>query len=208
MQRHSASGGDLNYYNIENLFASLLAEIDPNPTREGLLKTPSRMASAWAEWTEGYYIDPVSLLKTFENGDEGMSGSYDSLVIVHKIPIVSTCEHHLAAILGYAHIGYLPGKEIVGLSKLSRVANAYARRLQVQERLTVQIADCIHDTLSARATGVLIRASHACMSTRGVRVHGSTTTTSAMRGELTTDASLRSEFLSLCLAAEQNGAEL
>ena len=205
MRRHSdsvsAAGREAE---LTQLFRRVVDVLDPCPTRQGLQETPSRMAAAWVEWTEGYHVDPADLLKTFDDG----AGSYDSLVIVHKIPVVSTCEHHLASIVGYAHVGYLPGSRIVGLSKLSRVVDAFARRLQVQERLTVQVAECIHAALQARATGVLVRAAHGCMSTRGVRVHGSTTTTSAMRGELATDQSLRSEFLSLCLAAEQQGAEL
>ena len=134
-------------------------------------------------------------LKTGEN--------YDSFVIVHNIPIFSHCEHHLAEISGYAHVGYLPGARIVGISKLARVADAYARRLQVQERLTVQIAHCIQDTLQARATGVIIRARHGCMSTRGACVTSALTTTSCMLGLLREEPDTRAEFLSLCHAAER-----
>jgi GTP cyclohydrolase I len=184
---------------LEETFRGLLHATEPGPLREGLRDTPARAAAAWSEWCSGYAMDPAQLLKSFDDGAE----SYDSLVIVHRIPITSLCEHHLAPITGYAHVGYLPGGRIAGLSKLARVVDAYARRLQVQERLTVQIADCVHDTLGARATGVLIRASHGCMSTRGIRAHDSVTTTSALRGLLKTESALREEFMSLCLSAEK-----
>jgi len=139
-------------------------------------------------------------LKTFDDGAE----HYDQFVIVHNIPIRSHCEHHSAAIEGIAHVGYLPDRRIVGLSKLARVTDAFARRLQVQERLTYQIAHTIHTELQARATGVIIRATHGCMSTRGVCVHGSTTTTSCMLGVLQEDAGARAEFVELCKMAEKN----
>lgn len=189
---------------LEDIIASLIEEVDPQPNREGLRETPARVAKAWMEWTSGYYINPSELLKTFEDGAE----SYDSLVIVHHIPVISMCEHHLAPIRGYAHVGYLPGEHITGLSKLARVVDAYSRRLQVQERLTVQIADCIQTTLHARGTAVLVRANHGCMDSRGARVHGSSTTTSAMRGLLRSEPSLRQEFLSLCLSADQQRGDL
>ena len=186
---------------LEACFRRVLNVIDPDPERGGLVETPGRVARAWVEWTGGYDVDPVTLLKTFEDGAE----AYDSLVIVHRIPVYSTCEHHLAPIVGYAHVGYLPSDRVVGLSKLVRVVDAYSRRLQVQERLTTQIADCVQDTLQAKATGVLIRATHGCMSTRGVRVHSSSTTTSALRGLLSTNDALRAEFMSLCQSADQQG---
>jgi len=187
---------------LRNYFRDILDIIDPDPDREGLCETPKRVAEAWREWTSGYAQDPVATLKTFEDGAQ----AYDSLVIVHHIPVFSHCEHHLAPIIGYAHVGYLPSHRIVGLSKLARVVDIFARRLQVQERLTVQIATCIHETLGAQATGILIRASHGCMSSRGVRVHNSLTTTSCMLGKLRQEDALRAEFMSLCLSAgDPNG---
>jgi GTP cyclohydrolase I len=185
---------------LEKVFDEFIRIIDPTGPRSGTAETPRRIAKAWSEWTAGYMIDPASLMKTFEDGAE----HYDQFVIVHNIPILSHCEHHGAAIAGHAHIGYLPNRRIVGLSKLARVADAYARRLQVQERLTSQIAHTVHDTLEARATGVIIRASHGCMSTRGVRIHGSTTTTSCMLGILQDDQAARAEFMSLCRMAEKD----
>ena len=185
---------------MEAAIRALLRQIDPNPNRGGLRDTPRRVAEAWKEWTAGYAVDPVGLLKTFDDGAKG----YDSLIIVHNIPVFSHCEHHLAEIAGSAHVGYLPNGRIVGLSKLARVVDAYARRLQVQERLTVEIAECIHSTLDARATGVIIRARHGCMETRGVRAHATLTTTSCMLGLLRDVGELRSEFMALCAAAEHN----
>jgi GTP cyclohydrolase I len=184
---------------LTNLFRHVINEIDPDPAREGLIETPARVAKAWAEWCGGYDIDVPSLLKTFEDGASG----YDELVIVHGCPVTSVCEHHMAAITGVAHVGYLPGKRIVGLSKLPRLVDALSRRLQVQERLTVQIADLLMEHLEARAVGVVIRAAHGCMSSRGIRVHGSVTTTSAVRGEMATDRALKNEFLQLCAMAEK-----
>jgi len=124
-------------------------------------------------------------------------------VIVHNIPVRSHCEHHLAEINGIAHVGYLPTNKVVGLSKLARVVDAYARRLQVQERMTVQIAQCIDDVLQPRAVGVLVRARHSCMETRGVKTTDSLTTTSCMLGMLRDAGELRNEFLTLCQLAEQ-----
>ncbi len=184
---------------LAKLFEQLLAGVDPDHPRGGTAETPLRAARAWCEWTAGYAVDPASLLKTFDDGHE----NYDSFVIVHNIPIFSHCEHHLAEISGYAHVGYLPGDRIVGISKLARVADAFARRLQVQERMTTQIAHCIQDTLKARATGVIIRARHGCMSTRGACVQNALTTTSCMLGLLREEPSARAEFMSLCDAAER-----
>jgi GTP cyclohydrolase I len=185
---------------LEKLFDQFVRIIDPTGPREGTEETPLRMAKAWAAWTEGYDIDPASLLKTFDDG----AGCYDELVVVHNIPVQSVCMHHTAPIIGKAHVGYLPNNKIVGLSKLARLTDAFARRLQVQELLTTQIAHCLHDALEARAVGVIIRASHGCMSSRGVKIHGATTTTSCMLGLLHDDAAARAEFLTLCQMAERN----
>lgn len=179
----------------------LLEYIGEDPNREGLRDTPARFIRGWEDWGEGYQgKDPVDVLwTTFDDGAEAV----DEMVIVHNIPVVSKCEHHLADIMGIAHVGYIPNGKIVGLSKLARVTDMYARRLQVQERLTTQIADAIEQVLTPVGVGVVIRASHACMSTRGVKIHGSTTTTSAMRGALRTDSAARMEFLNRCDAAER-----
>lgn len=182
----------------ERVIHALLTLIGEDPNREGLLETPRRVIKAWKEWAQGYALDPTSILKTFEDGAERC----DELVIVHNIPVISKCEHHLADIVGIAHVGYIPDGKIVGLSKLARLTDLYARRLQVQERLTSQIADALDTTLQPKGVGVIVRASHACMSSRGVKIHGSVTTTSAMRGVLRTKPEARAEFLQLCAAAE------
>jgi GTP cyclohydrolase I len=173
----------------------LLAYIGEDPDREGLQETPARFLKAWKEWAKGYTIDPASILKTFEDGAENCG---DEFVIVRDIPIISKCEHHLADITGVVHIGYIPDGRIVGLSKLARLADLFARRLQVQERLTNQIADALVEHLQPKGVGVVIHAAHACMSTRGVNIQGSITTTSAMRGVCLTNPAARAEFLTLC----------
>jgi GTP cyclohydrolase I len=174
----------------------LLQHIGEDPTREGLKDTPDRVIKAWKEWAQGYNQDPAAILKTFEDG------ATDEMVIVHNVPVISRCEHHLADIIGHAHVGYIPNGRIVGLSKLARLVDVFARRLQVQERLTGQIADALQNHLQPLGVGILVRAAHHCMSTRGVRVHGSVTTTSAMRGALMEKPEARAEFLTLCRLAE------
>lgn len=185
---------------LEAAIRELLKHVGDDPDREGLQETPKRVAKAWREWASGYGMDAKDVLKTFEDGADGTN----ELVIVHNIPIVSKCEHHLADIVGIAHIGYIPQGKIVGLSKLARLAEVFMRRLQVQERLTNQIADSLVEHLDPIGVGVLIRAHHGCMSTRGVKIHGSTTSTSAMRGVLLKEASARAEFLNLCAMAERS----
>lgn len=186
----------------EDLIRQLLIMVGENPTREGLIETPKRVIKAWKEWASGYGQDPKDILKCFEDGADGV----DELVIVHNIPVISKCEHHLADVVGIAHVGYIPERRIVGLSKLARLVDCFARRLQVQERLTNQIADALVEHLQPVGVGVLIRAAHGCMSTRGVKIHGSATTTSALRGVLKKEASARAEFLQLCQMAEQDAA--
>lgn len=171
----------------------LLSAIDPNPQREGIAETPQRVAKAWAHWTSGYDVDVKALLKQFDDGGE----HYDEMVLVKDIPIYSKCEHHLADIFGTASIAYIPNGKVVGLSKLSRLADAYARRLQVQERLTVQIADALAEHLEPKGVGVLIRARHMCMESRGICQQGHHTVTSALRGVLKFDQKARAEFLQL-----------
>lgn len=151
----------------------LLLAIGVNVDSEHLKDTPNRVAKAWQEWTKGYHEEPKAILKTFSRKET----DGESWVIVHNIPIVSTCCHHLAPIKGYAHIGYVPNKKLVGLSKLARIAEVYMRRLQIQEALTDEIAKCLFDNLEPMAVGVYITAGHGCMDSRGVNIHGTTTTT-------------------------------
>jgi GTP cyclohydrolase I len=183
----------------DDIVTRLLQYIGEDPTREGLRETPRRVLNAWREWATGYGQDPATILKLFEDGAQ----DYDELVVVHNVPVVSKCEHHLADIIGHAHVGYIPKGKIVGLSKLARVVDIFARRLQVQERMSNQIADALMEHLQPLGAGVIIRAQHSCMSTRGVKVHGSVTTTSAMRGALLDKPAARSEFIDLCRMAEQ-----
>lgn len=182
-----------------DIVTRLLQYIGEDPTREGLKDTPERVLKAWKEWAIGYELDAGDILKTtFENGT-----TYDEMVIVHNVPVISKCEHHLADVIGHAHVGYIPTDKIVGLSKLARVVDMYARRLQVQERMTMQIADALMTHLDPLGVGVIVRANHGCMSTRGVKIHGSTTTTSAMRGALLEKPAAREEFINLCRMAER-----
>lgn len=170
----------------------ILGAVDPDPLREGINETPGRFAKAWAHWTSGYHVDIAKLLKTFEDGADG----YDEMVLVKDIPIYSKCEHHLADIFGTATIGYIPSGRVIGLSKLSRLADAFARRLQVQERLTVQIADALVEHVNPKGVGVLIRARHMCKESRGICQQGHHTVTCALRGVLK-EGDPRAEFLKL-----------
>jgi GTP cyclohydrolase IA len=164
-----------------------------DPTREGLIETPDRVVRAFDEWFAGYREDPAELLsKTFEE----MNG-YDELVILRNIRFESHCEHHLAPIIGQAHIAYLPDKRVVGISKLVRLVEVFAKRLQIQEKMTSQIAQTINDVMQPRGVGVVIEASHECMSTRGVHKPGLTMVTSEMIGALRNDPSTRREFLAV-----------
>lgn len=183
-----------------NVIRDLLLYIGENPDREGLLETPKRVLEAWKERTSGYDMNPQAILKTFKEGAD----TVNELVIVHNIPVISICEHHLADIIGIAHVGYIPSGRIVGLSKLARLVDGYARRLTVQEIMTTLIADALMDYVRPLGVGVLIRANHACMSTRGVKIHGSVTTTSAMRGVMLEKPEARKEFLDLCKMAEKH----
>ena len=151
------------------------------------------MSKAWKHWTSGYEQDPVTLLKAFEDGAE----QYNELIVVRGIPVYSHCEHHLAPFFGKATIGYLPNGKIVGLSKLTRLVDCFAKRLQVQERMTIQIANALMEVLEPKAVGVVIRCRHLCMESRGIRTPGEETITSAMLGELQPNLGLRTEFLAL-----------
>lgn len=157
------------------------------------METPLRVAKALQFWTSGYDKNPGDILKVFEDGGEG----YDEMVIVKDIPVYSQCEHHLASIFGTATIAYIPDGRIVGLSKLSRLADIFARRLQVQERLTAQIADSLWEHLKPKGVGVILRCRHMCMESRGLCQQGHHTITSALRGVIKEDHKVRSEFLSL-----------
>jgi GTP cyclohydrolase I len=164
-----------------------------DPESEGLLETPERVARAWAEYSQGYREDPaVHLSRTFHE-----VGGYDEIVLLKDIPFQSHCEHHLAPIIGKAAIAYLPNDKVVGISKLARVLHGFARRLQVQERLTAQVADCIWQHLEPKAVAVVIEASHSCMTARGVRTPGVMMTTSRMMGTFRSDERSRREVLAL-----------
>jgi GTP cyclohydrolase I len=175
----------------EEAVRTLIRWAGDDPEREGLVDTPERVTRAYAEWFEGYDLDPAAILqRTFEE-----VGGYDEMVVLRDIPFESCCEHHMAAIQGTVHIGYLPGNRVVGISKLSRVVDAFAHRLQVQERLTAQIADTIDEVLKPRGVGVIVKGTHACMSSRGVRKHGVSMVTSRMLGAFRDDPATRQEFL-------------
>lgn len=171
----------------------LLAYIGEDPDREGLLETPARFLKAWEEYTRGYRINPEEILKSFEDGAQ----SVDEMVIVRDIPVYSLCEHHLAPFFGKAYVGYVPDQRILGLSKISRLVEIFGRRLQVQERLTNQIADALDTHLKPLGVAVVIECRHMCMESRGVRHTGTATVTSALRGSIKTNADTRREFLSL-----------
>ena len=171
----------------------LLTSLGEDPDRPGLHETPARVAKAWKHWTSGYGQDPVEVLKAFEDGAE----QYNELIVVRGIPVYSHCEHHLAPFFGKATVGYLPNGKIVGLSKLTRLVDVFSKRLQVQERLTVQIANTLMEVLEPKAVGVVIKCRHMCMESRGIRTPGEETITSAMLGELQPNLALRTEFLAL-----------
>ncbi|MCW8814868.1 MAG: GTP cyclohydrolase I FolE [Chlorobium sp.] len=171
---------------------TMLEGIGENPEREGLKKTPERVARSMRFLTKGYLEDPEEMLKKAV-----FTESYDEMVLVKEIELFSMCEHHMLPFFGKAHVAYIPDGKIVGLSKLGRVVDVYARRLQVQERLTQQIRDTIQNVLKPRGVGVVIEAKHMCMVMRGVEKQNSITTTSAMSGEFLSSQSTRSEFLRL-----------
>ncbi|HEY9219611.1 MAG TPA: GTP cyclohydrolase I FolE [Phenylobacterium sp.] len=167
-----------------------------DPNREGLLETPARVARAYRELFAGYESDPRAYLeRTFEE-----VGGYDELVVLQDIPVVSFCEHHMLPFIGRAHVGYLPRNRVVGISKLARVVTGFSRRLQIQEKLTAQIAEAIQDILDPKGVGVLIKSEHSCMTMRGVNTPGSNLTTSTLLGEVRDDPRTRQEFLELVRA--------
>lgn len=170
-----------------------IAGLGENPDRPGLRDTPARMTRAWQHWTSGYGQDPAEVLKAFEDGAE----EYNELIVVKGIPVYSHCEHHLAPFFGTATIGYVPHGKIVGLSKLTRLVDCFSKRLQVQERMTSQIANALMTHLQPKAVGVVLRCRHLCMESRGIRSPGEETVTSAMLGELQPNLGMRTEFLAL-----------
>jgi GTP cyclohydrolase I len=171
----------------------LLRWTGDDPEREGLRDTPARVARAYEDWFSGYSDDPVAFMqRTFEEVE-----GYDEMVVLRDIRFESHCEHHLAPIIGRAHVGYLPTSKVVGISKLARVVDAYARRLQVQEKLSAQIANCIQQVLEPKGVAVVIEASHQCMTTRGVHKSGVTMVTSMMLGAFREDSRTRREFLAM-----------
>jgi GTP cyclohydrolase I len=170
---------------------TLLRWAGDDPGREGLRDTPKRVVNAYQDWFSGYSADPGAYLRrTFEEVE-----GYDEMVVLRDISFESFCEHHMAPIIGRAHVGYLPTARVVGVSKLARVVDGYARRFQVQEKLTAQIAGCINEVLKPRGVGVVIDAVHQCMTTRGVHKRGVSMVTSKMLGSFRADASTRAEFL-------------
>lgn len=171
----------------------MLSWFGEDPNREGLKDTPARVMKAWDEWMSGYGKDPREVLKMFEDGAEGT----DSMVLQTNVPVYSHCEHHMAAIFGVAHIAYIPKGRVVGLSKVKRLVDVFAKRLQVQERLTQQIADALQEYLDPLGVGVILKCRHLCMESRGIHQHGIETTTSALRGVIKDEQACRAEFLAL-----------
>ena len=177
----------------EEAVRTLLRWAGDDPAREGLLGTPDRVVRAYEEWFAGYNEDPVAILeRTFEETE-----GYDEMVVLRDIRFESFCEHHVAPIIGVAHCAYLPNKRVVGISKIARVIELYAKRLQIQEKLTSQIANAIQDVLRPRGVAVVVRATHQCMTTRGIRKSGVSMVTSRMLGAFRNNESTRREFLSM-----------
>ena len=178
---------------VQDAIRTLIEWTGDDPTREGLLETPARVARAWKEYCQGYGEDPaVHLSRVFEE-----VGGYNEIVLLKDIPFQSHCEHHMAPIIGKAAIAYLPTDRVVGISKLARVLHGFARRLQVQERLTAEVADCIWENLQPQGVAVVIEASHACMTARGVRTPGVGMVTSRMMGTFLEDHRSREEVMRL-----------
>ncbi len=177
----------------EEAVRTLLLWAGEDTRREGLLDTPKRVAEAYKDWFSGYKDDPVGYLRrTFEEVE-----GYDEMIVLRDIEFESHCEHHMAPIIGHAHVGYLPRNKVVGISKLARVVEAFARRFQVQEKMTAQIANCIQDVLAPKGVGVVIEASHQCMTTRGIHKSNVSMVTSQMLGTFRKDARTRAEFLQM-----------
>ena len=187
----------------EAAVTTLLRWAGDDPAREGLQDTPARVARAWEEFFSGYQTDPRALLERTFSETEG----YDEMVLLRQVRFESHCEHHLAPIIGCAHIAYLPRHRVVGISKLARVVDAYARRLQIQEKMTAQIANTINDVLEPNGVAVVIEAAHQCMTTRGVHKPGVSMVTSCMLGQFRSNATTRREFLAL-IGNPQGGSQV
>jgi len=179
---------------IEKYYREILSHIGEDPNREGLLQTPNRVSKSLQYMTHGYSIDPIEIVRSAVFNED-----HNQMVIVKDIELYSMCEHHMLPFFGKAHVAYIPNGKITGLSKIARVVDAYSRRLQVQERLTVQIRDCIQEALAPLGVAVVIEAKHMCMMMRGVQKQNSVTTTSAFTGEFEKQAT-RSEFVKLISA--------
>lgn len=177
----------------EEAVRTLLAWTGDDPDREGLLGTPDRVVRAYEEFFEGYQDDPVALLeRTFEETE-----NYNELVVLRDIRLESHCEHHIIPLIGKAHVAYLPDRRVVGISKLARLVDVFAHRLQIQEKLTAQIADTIHNVLKPRGVAVVVDAAHQCMTTRGVHKPGVSMVTSRMLGEFESSETLRRQFFAM-----------
>jgi len=177
----------------EQAVRTLLDWAGDDPDREGLKDTPSRVVRAFEDWFSGYKEDPIDFLRrTFYQVD-----GYDEMIVLRDISFESHCEHHMAPIIGKAHIGYLPNRNVVGISKLARVVETFSRRLQVQETMTAQIANCIQDVLKPKGVGVVVEGSHQCMTTRGIHKEGVAMITSRLLGDFRSDPRTRSEFLNI-----------
>ena len=177
----------------EKAVRTLISFVGENPDREGLLDTPKRVVKAYRDWYAGYDQDPREFLsKTFSE-----TGGYDEIVMLKDIRVESHCEHHMAPFIGSAHVAYLPNKRVVGISKLARVTRIFSKRMQVQEKLTAEIANCLQDVLKPRGVAVVIEAQHECMTTRGINEPGISMVTSQLLGKFRTDPSTRKEFYSM-----------
>lgn len=191
MAEHPDDANGVSRQQAEEAVRTLLRWAGDDPSREGLLDTPKRVAKAYREWFSGYALDPDAYLaRTFEE-----VGGYEEMIVLRDIEYESHCEHHMAPIIGKAHVGYLPDGKVVGISKLARVVEAYAKRLQVQEKMTAQIAGCIQRALQPIGVGVVVEGVHECMTTRGVHKRGVSMVTSTMLGAFRDDARTRAEFL-------------
>jgi GTP cyclohydrolase IA len=196
--RKPIAGKGLSGFSTEDLYAELIARLGEDPNRDGLLKTPERVAKAMSFLNKGYHEDPDKILR-----GALFDVDYDEMVIVRDIEVFSLCEHHMLPFLGKVHVAYIPNGKVIGLSKIPRLVEVFARRLQVQERLTRQIADAIQDAIEPQGVGVVMEARHLCMMMRGVEKQHSSTVTSAMVGVFQ-EQRTRAEFLSLVQSRQQN----
>lgn len=185
-------GAEQDMQTIENAVHDILVSVGEDPGREGLLKTPNRVARMYQELLEGYSIDPEKMLN-----DAVFDVDYSEMVLVKDIEFYSLCEHHMLPFIGHAHVAYIPNKKVVGLSKIPRIVDMFARRLQVQERMTTQIAEFLMDVLQPRGVGVVVEGAHMCAMMRGVKKHGARMLSSALLGEFREDEKTRAEFMSL-----------